>query len=77
LGQELSAHILIIRHRTTYNNLIERNRFGVLNVLLLLTVSWGLLERLDNEGGCGWNNRDSGLTVLDGELYGHTEAFLN
>lgn len=32
------------------NNLIERDGLGVLNVLLLLSVSWWLLEGTDYEG---------------------------
>lgn len=44
----------------------------MLDVFLLLTVSRRLLEGLDNEGGCGGDNRDSGLTILDGELDGDT-----
>lgn len=46
----------------------------MLDVLLLLAVSWWFLESLDDEGGCGWDDRDGGLTVLDGELDGDAEA---
>ena len=40
----------------------------MLDVLLLLAVSGRLLKGLDNERGSGRNNRDGGLTVLDGQL---------
>jgi len=58
------------------NDLIERDRFGVLDVLLLFAVPRGLFEGLDDEGGCGGNDGDSGLTVLNGEFDGDTETFL-
>jgi hypothetical protein len=48
----------------------------VLDVLLLLSVSGRLLEGLDDEGGRRWDDRDSGLTVLNGESDGHAETFL-
>jgi hypothetical protein len=48
----------------------------VLDVLLLLAVTGRLLESTDDEGRSGGNNRDRGLTVLDGELDGDTETFL-
>lgn len=48
----------------------------MLDVLLLFAVSRGLLEGLDNEGGCGRNDGDSGLTVLNSEFDGDTETFL-
>jgi hypothetical protein len=48
----------------------------VLDVLLLLAVSWRLLEGLDNEGRSGGDDGDGGLTVLDGETNGDTETFL-
>jgi len=58
------------------NDLVERDRLGVLDVLLLLAVTWRLLEGLDDEGGSRWDDRDGGLTVLDGESDGDTETFL-
>jgi len=48
----------------------------VLDVLLLLAVSRRLFEGLDDEGRGGWNNGDSGLTVLDSEPDRDTETFL-
>jgi hypothetical protein len=47
---------------------------GVLDVLLLLAVTRGLLKGLDDEGGSGWDDRDGGLTVLDGQLDSDTET---
>jgi hypothetical protein len=48
----------------------------VLDVLLLLPVPGGLLERFDDEGGCGRDDRNGGLSVLDGELDGDSQTFL-
>jgi len=46
----------------------------VLDVLRLLPVALGLLERLDDQGGGGGDDGDLGLTVLDGELDGDAET---
>lgn len=40
----------------------------VLDVLLLLPVARGLLERSDDEGRCRGNDRDGSLTVLNRQL---------
>jgi len=48
----------------------------VLDVLLLLAVTWRLLQSLDDEGRSRWDDRDGGLTVLDGESDGDTETLL-
>ena len=48
----------------------------MLDVLLLLAVARWLLEGLDDEGGCGWNDGDGGLAVLDGESDSDTESLL-
>jgi hypothetical protein len=48
----------------------------VLNVLLLLSVAGRLLQSFDDEGRCGGNDRDGGLTVLDGESDCDTETLL-
>jgi hypothetical protein len=48
----------------------------VLDVLLLFAVSWRLLEGLDDERRCRWNDRDSSLTILDGELHSNAKTFL-
>ena len=58
------------------NDLVKRDGLGVLDVLLLLAVTRGLLEGLDDEGGGGGNDRDGGLTVLDGQADGDAETLL-
>ena len=62
LGHRLEAH-----GAGDLNDLIERNALGVLDVLLLLAITRGLLEGLDNERRGGGNDGDGGLTVLDGQ----------
>jgi len=71
LGHRLVSHLA-----GDLNDLIERDRLGVLDVLLLLAVTWWLLEGLDDERRSRWDNGDGGLTVLDGETDGDTETFL-
>ena len=71
LGEGLELH-----HTGDLDDLIKGHRLGVLDVLLLLAVSRGLLDGLDDQGGGGGNDGDSGLTVLDGELDGDAEALL-
>lgn len=71
LSQRLLPHLA-----GNLDDLIKRNGLGVLDVLLLLAVSGRLLQGLDDEGGSRGNNRDGGLTVLDGETDGNTETFL-
>jgi hypothetical protein len=56
------------------DDFIERNALGVLDVLLLLSVSGRLLKSLDNERRCGGNDGYGGLTVLDGQLDSDTET---
>lgn len=69
LGHRLEPH-----GAGNVNDLVQRDGLGVLDVLLLLTVTRGLLESLDNQGGSGGNDRDGGLTVLDGEADRDTET---
>ena len=69
LGHGLEAH-----GTGNADDLIKRNALGVLDVLLLLTVSGRLLEGLDDEGRSGGNDGDGGLTVLDGQLDSDTET---
>jgi hypothetical protein len=49
----------------------------VLDVLFLLSVSGGLFEGFDDERGGRGHDGDGGLTVLDSELDGDAEAFLD
>jgi len=71
LGKGLVAH-----GTGNLDDLVEADRLVVLDVLLLLPVARGLLQRLDDKGGSSRDDRDSRLTVLDGELDGHAQAFL-
>lgn len=71
LGQRLKTH-----RAGNLDNLVERDRFAVLDILLLLAVARRLLERPDDKGRGGGDNRHSGLSVLDGKFDGNSEAFL-
>jgi hypothetical protein len=71
---EVLGHGLEPHGAGNVDDLIERNALGVLDVLLLLAVTRGLLEGLDDEGGSGGNDGDGGLTVLDGQLDSDTET---
>jgi hypothetical protein len=71
---EVLGHGLEPHGAGNVDDLIERNALGVLDVLLLLAVTRGLLKGLDDEGGGGWDDRDGGLTVLDGQLDSDTET---
>lgn len=71
LGERLVPH-----RASNLDDLIECNRLVVLNVLLLLPVARGFLQGSDNEGGCGRNDRNSGLAVLDSELHRNTKSLL-
>jgi hypothetical protein len=71
LGHGLEPHLA-----SNLDDLIQRDGLGVLDVLLLLAVTRGLLQRLDDERGCGGNDGDSGLTILNGKLDSHAQTFL-
>lgn len=73
---ELLGKRTVLHDACDVENLIKSNGLGVLDVLLLLAVTRGLLEGLDDKGRGGGNNRDSGLTVLDGESDRDTETLL-
>lgn len=67
----------LVPHRPgDLNDLVQGHGLVVLDVLLLLAVTRGLLERADDERGCGGNDGHGGLTVLDGELHGDAETLL-
>jgi hypothetical protein len=55
-------------------DLVKSHVSRVSDVLLLLSVTRGLLEGLDDEGGSGGNDRGDGLSVLDGQLDGDLES---
>lgn len=69
LGERLEAHLA-----GDLDNLVEGDVTTVLDVLLLLAVTRGLLERLDDERRGGGDNGNGSLTVLDGKLDGNTET---
>lgn len=71
---ERLGHGAVAHGTGNLNNVIEGDGLVVLDVLLLLAVTRGLLEGLDDKGRGGGNNRDGGLTVLDGETDSHTET---
>jgi hypothetical protein len=55
---------------------IEADRLVVLDVFLLLAVSWWLLQSLDDKGRGSRNHRNGGLAVLNRESDRDAEAFL-
>lgn len=69
LGKRLEAHLA-----GNLDNLVERDVATVLDVLLLLAVTRGLLERLDDERRGRGDDRDGSLTVLDGKLDSDTQT---
>jgi hypothetical protein len=71
LGEGLEAH----RPRNL-NHLVESDRAAVLDVLDLLAVTRGLLERPDDEGRRRRDDRHLGLAVLDRELDRHAKTLL-
>lgn len=73
---EFLGHGLVLHLAGDLDDLVQGDGLGVLDVLLLLAVTRGLLESLDDERRGGWNNGDGGLTVLDGKADGHTKTFL-
>lgn len=70
LGEGLVAH-----GAGNLDDLVNGDGLVVLDVLLLLAVTRGLLEGLDDERRGSGDNRDRSLTVLDGQLDGDTETF--
>lgn len=58
------------------NNLIESQVAVMLDVLLLLAITGGLLEGLDDVAGRAGLDLEGGHTVSDGQLDTDTEAFV-
>ena len=46
----------------------------LLTVLDLLLITWGLLERTDDQRRGRRQNVDFGLSVLDGQLHGNSQT---
>ena len=59
------------------DDLVKRDGLGVLDVLLLLAISWWLLEGFDDERAGGWDDADGCLSILDCEADCYSEAFLH
>lgn len=71
---ERLGHGLVAHGAGNLDDLVKRDGLGVLDVLLLLAVTRGLLEGLDDQGRGGGHDGDGGLTVLDGQADGHAET---
>jgi len=56
------------------NDVVERDVSGVLDVLLLLAISVGLVQSLDDQRGGSGDHLDLSLTVLDNELDSNTDS---
>merc|ERR1719348_10354 len=56
------------------DDIIHGDVAAMLDVLDLLSVPWGFLQGLDNEGSSAGYHRTLGLPVLDAELHGHLQA---
>ena len=57
------------------NHVVKRDVARVFDVLHLLSVTLRLLEGLDDESSGRRDDRDLGLTILDGELDGDAKTF--
>lgn len=73
---ELLGHRALTHGAGDLDDVVQRDRLGVLDVLLLLAITGRLLKSLDDQGRRGGHNRDGGLTVLDGEPDRDTETLL-
>ena len=63
LGEGAGAHDL-----SNTNNVLEGDVSSVLDVLLLLAISVGLVQSLDDQSGGSGHHLDLSLTVLDDQL---------
>ena len=57
------------------DDLVESDISVVFNVLLLLPVSWWLLEGFDDQGRGRGHHLNLGLSVLDGQFHCNPQAF--
>ena len=73
---QLLRHTLEPHRPRNPDDLVQRDALGMLDVLFLLAVAGRLLEGLDDECGCGGDEGDLSLSVLDGEAYSYAKAFL-
>lgn len=71
LGEGLVAH-----RAGNLDDLVKADGLVVLDVLLLLAITGRLLQSPDDEGRSSGNDGHLSLTVLDGELDSHAQAFL-
>jgi hypothetical protein len=71
---KLTSEGLVTHGTGDLNNVIKRDVTRVLDVLLLLAVTRGLLKSSDDQGRGGRNNGNLSLTVLNGQLNGDTET---
>lgn len=62
---ELNSHTLGSELLSDVNDIVHLEVTVVLDVLLLLSVSWTFLKSLDNKWGSGWEDSDETLSVLD------------
>lgn len=69
LGERTGAHDL-----GNSDNVVEGDVSVVLNVLLLLAVTVGLVEGLDDQRGGSGDELDGSLTVLDDQLDGDADS---
>jgi hypothetical protein len=81
-AQELSADAgEVLGHRSLSHgsggsqNIVPGDVTVVLDVLDLLSVTWWLLEGLDDQGRGAWHNGDLSLSVLDGQFDSNFQAF--
>lgn len=72
--RKVLAERLVAHGPGNLNDLVERNVAAVLNVLDLLAVTRGLLERLNDQRRSTGHNAHLSLTVLDSELNSNVQT---
>jgi len=77
LGSRLEAFLMssctktVPETKCTWNPRIIR---AILTVLLLLAVTWGFLQSLDDQRGGGGHHGDGSLSVLNGQADGDLQT---